>query len=204
MKSIIPFVVVILLIFFAFSFSGYWLFGARVDDFHTWAITLNFLFQSVVEGLVKTKRGVQIDMYGPMKEASPGTATVWAIGWVIMSNLILLNMFIAIITDSYIYIQQRTKQQTEAERAFLMPEWLLYFRSKVPCLWKDPDMKEKVMNMKNEEAKLRKHLASIDQVKLWQFTLDSIAECNFDLDVGEMMQFFPHRDEFESYKMTVK
>jgi hypothetical protein len=204
MTSIQPFLGVMMLIFFAFSFSGYWLFGARVYEFHTWPMALNFLLRSIIEGLVKVKKGVQIDLYKPMKEASPGAAPVWACGWVIMSSLIFLNMFIAILTDSYVYIQQRTKHQDEAERAFLMPAWLLYFRSKVPCLWKDPDMKEKVMNMRNEEAKLRKHLASIDQVKLWQFTLDSIADGNFDLEVSEMMQFFPHKDEFESYRLTVE
>merc|ERR1719379_615365 len=139
-----------------------------------------------------------------MKETSPGAAPVWAAAWVIMSNLILLNMFIAILTDSYVYIQQRTKQQDEAERAFLMPAWLLYFRSKVPCLWKDPDMREKVMKMRDEENRLRDHLASIDQVKLWQFTLDCIADGNFDLEVSEMMQFFPHKDEFVSYRLTVE
>merc|ERR1719316_1873500 len=202
MTSVLPFVIVSCLIFFAFSFSGYWLFGARVYEFHTWPMALNFLLRSIIEGLVKVKKGVQIDLYKPMKEASPGAAPVWAIGWVIMSNLILLNMFIAILTDSYVYIQQRTKQQDEAERAFLMPAWLLYFRSKVSCLWKDPDMKEKVMNMKHEESKIREHLETIDKVKFWQFTLDSIAAGKYDLEVSDMMQFFPAgpaRDELESY-----
>lgn len=192
-----------MLIFFAFSFSGFWLFGARVYEFHTWPMCFNFLLRSVLEGLVATRRGVQIDLYRPMKECSPGTAPVWATGWVIMSNLILLNMFIAILTDSYIYIVQRTKQQDEAERAFMMPAWVLYFRSKVACLWKDPEVKEKVMNMKMEEIKIREHLDAIDSVKLWQFTLDNIAAGRFDLEVSEMMQFFPHPDEFQSYRMTV-
>lgn len=204
MTSILPFLGVMMLIFFAFSFSGYWLFGARVYEFHTWPMALNFLLRSIIEGLVKVKKGVQIDMYRPMKEASPGAAPIWASLWVIMSGLIFLNMFIAILTDSYMYIQQRTRHQDEAERAFLMPAWLLYFRSKVPCLWKDPDMREKVQNMINEENGLRDHLASIDQGKLWQLTLDNIADGTFDLEVSDLLLLFPHKDEFESYRRTVE
>jgi hypothetical protein len=203
MSHIIPFAAVMMLIFFAFSFSGFWLFGARVYEFHTWSMTLLFLLRSILEGLVATRRGVQVDLYRPMKAASPGAAPLWAGAWVIMSNLILLNMFIAILTDSYVYIQQRTKQQDEAERAFMMPAWMLYFRSKVSCLWKDPDMKEKVLNMKMEEQRIRDHLDAIDSVKLWSVTLDNIADGKFDLEVAELMQFFPHSDEFESYRLTV-
>merc|ERR1719161_2047746 len=70
MSNILPFSGVMMLIFFAFSFSGFWLFGARVYEFHTWPMCFNFLLRSVLEGLVATRRGVQIDLYRPMKECS--------------------------------------------------------------------------------------------------------------------------------------
>merc|ERR1719355_283079 len=72
--------------------------------------------------------------YEPMKDTAPQPAPVWALCWTVMSGLILLNMFIAILSDSYVFVQDRIKKQDAIENSFELPTWAVFFRSKIPCL----------------------------------------------------------------------
>uniref|UniRef100_A0A0G4I9X1 Polycystin cation channel PKD1/PKD2 domain-containing protein n=1 Tax=Chromera velia CCMP2878 TaxID=1169474 RepID=A0A0G4I9X1_9ALVE len=107
MKHILPFICVTALIAGAFAFAGTWLFGARVREFHTITSAFSYLLRSIIDGLD----------YSVIKEASPYTAPVFAIAWVGIVTLILINMFIAILSDSYAFVQNRTRKMDELESA---------------------------------------------------------------------------------------
>lgn len=143
--------------------------------------------------------------YAPMKNASPTAAPIFTFFWTVLSGLILVNMFIAILSHSYSYIQKRTKRQDEAERLFEMPTWMLYIRSKIPCMrLKDVDMAERVMKMKREAAEVKELLAQLDHEKLWKHALMLVAEDQLDIDVRALMEYFPHANQDESYRRTVE
>merc|ERR1739848_804216 len=143
--------------------------------------------------------------YQPMKEASPAAAPIFITAWTILSGLILTNMFIAILCHSYTYVTNRTKNQDEAERMFDMPHWMLYLRSKIPCLnIKDVDLAERVMTMQREAEEVNDLLQQLDSEKLWKHCLMLVAEDKMDIEVKEMMEYFPHKSENESYRRTVE
>merc|ERR1712096_31054 len=143
--------------------------------------------------------------YAPMKNASPAAAPIFTFFWSVLSGLILVNMFIAILSQSYSYIQTRTKLQDEAERLFEMPTWMLYIRSKLPCLrLKDVDLAERVMKMKREAGEVKELLAQVDHEKLWKHLLMLVAEDQMDIDVKVLMEYFPHPNQDESYRRTVE
>ena len=81
----------------AFTFAGNWLFGARVLHFHTVTSSFSYLVRSITEGIE----------YEPIKDAAPYTAPLFVVVWVGVMTLVLLNMFIAILSDSYAFIQVR-------------------------------------------------------------------------------------------------
>jgi len=182
MAAVRPFMVVMMLIIVAFAWSGMWLFGPLVDDFHSIKLSVTALCIAMLEGFD----------YPPMKNAAPTAAPIFTSLWTVLSNLVLLNMFIAILSHSYSYITNRTKIQDEAERLFEMPTWMLFFRSKLPCLrLKDVDLAEMVMKMKREAAEVKELLHQLDHEKLWKHALLLIAEDQMDITVGDLMEYFP-------------
>jgi len=186
MGTIAPFALVIFLILLSFCFSAYWLFGTVVYDYHTFAQALSYLLRSMVEGFE----------YEPMKLAQPKSAPVWAFAWTVMSGLILLNMFVAILCDSYSFIQDRTKKQDEMEKSFPMHSWGLWLHSKLPCFKAKRIEDEAELQMMRKAGKtLRKQLKEVDRDGLWAFLLKKVANEDFDIRAEELMDFFPGEEE---------
>merc|ERR1712216_142674 len=113
--AIVPFSAILILVVLAFAWSGEWLFGHRVEDFHTVSMSVSCLMRAMLEGFD----------YGPIKDANPPAAPIFTGLWTVLSGLILMNMFIAILCHSYSYVTTRTKNQDEAEKLYEMPPWML-------------------------------------------------------------------------------
>ena len=102
---------IFVLITFAFTFAGHWLYGSRVFEFRTWNVAFGYLLRTLTEGIE----------YETLKNASPGATPLYVTAWIGIVTLVLLNMFIAILTDSYAFVQVRdththTYTHTERER----------------------------------------------------------------------------------------
>jgi hypothetical protein len=184
-KTILPFLIVICLIFLAFAFSGVWLFGHKMYDFHTLGLAFAYLFRSCIEGFD----------YEELKDASPGTAPIWATAWTMMASFILLNMFIAILSDSYTYISERTELQNALEKAFPMPSWKSYFEG--ICCFRPTDLQkeEELEELKRRARELKDLFGSVDEDALVSHIYDQIGKGNKDLQVWELARYLEAEDE---------
>lgn len=202
-KAVFPFVGVIILVFSGFAWSGQWLFGARVYDFHTWTMTMTFLFRSLVDGPKVQRKGVEIDVYGPMKSANPSGAPVWMAVWTVLSMFVLLNVFIAILVNAFMTVSDRYRNQIRVEEAHQPESWGLYLRSKFPCFTRDPDMREHLDEVRAEEKAWRRCLRLVDKDHLWNILMEQCSKNIFDLEVRDVMRLFPDEDEYASYTHAV-
>merc|ERR1719428_1475698 len=185
MGTIAPFSLVIFLILLSFTFSAYWLFGIQVYEYHTFTQSFVGLLISMVEGFE----------YEPMKLAQPKSAPIWAMAWTAMSGLILLNMFVAILCDSYSFIQDRTKKQDVMEEGYPMPSWFLWVHSKLPCFKaRNVEDEAQLQVMRKTGKVLRKQLEEVDRAGLWACLLKKVGNEECDIHVDELMQYFPGDD----------
>jgi hypothetical protein len=106
--SLVSFMIVFIMILAAFAWSGHWLFGVRVEEFHTIAKSVSVLILSITEGVE----------YEPTKLANPGAAPIWHTVWIILSGLVLVNFLIAIICDAFTVICERITFQNENEAVY--------------------------------------------------------------------------------------
>jgi hypothetical protein len=185
MTYILPFSVIIVLIVFAFCFSGHWLFGQRIDQFHTLGGSQGYLSRSIIDGLD----------YQAMKDAQPQATPLWAFGWTFMSALILLNMFIAILSDSYIFVTQRTQKQDKIESEFPMPSWGVFFRSKLICIpAKNIQEEEELLDLKHMNRELTETFEQINSERLFNLLLHKVGADNTEVTVDDMTSFFSKED----------
>jgi hypothetical protein len=134
--------------------------------------------------------------YEPMKLAQPKAAPVWAIAWTAMSGLVLLNMFVAILCDSYAFIQDRTKKQDAMEEGYPAPSWILWIHSKLPCFKaRKVEDEAQLQVMRKAGKQLRKQLKEVDRNGLWVFLLKKVGNEEYDLSAEELMKFFPGDDD---------
>jgi hypothetical protein len=186
MIYILPFCVIIILIVFAFCFSGVWLFGQRIEQFHTWSLAQSYLLRSCIDGFD----------YEPMKDAQPSAAPLWAFGWTFMSTLILLNMFIAILSDSYIFVRERTQKQDKIEADFPMPSWGMFFRSKLFCIpAKSIAEEEALLDLKHMNRELTETFEQINAERFFGMLLHKVGADDDSVSVEDMMSFFNPAEE---------
>lgn len=186
MIYILPFSVIIVLIVFAFCFSGIWLFGQRIEDFHTWSLAWSYLLRSFIDGFD----------YEPMKDAQPSAAPLWAACWTFMASLILLNMFIAILSDSYIFVRERTQKQDIVERDYTMPTWSMFFRSKLFCIpAKSIQQEEELLDLKHTNRELTESFEQINSERLFSMLLHKVGDDDDSVTLEDMMSFFTASDE---------
>lgn len=188
--TILPFLIVICLIFLAFAFSGVWLFGHKMYDMHTLGLAFAYLFRSCIEGFD----------YELLKDASPATAPYWATAWTFMSSFILLNMFIAILSDSYTYISERTELQNTLEKAFPMPSWKAYFEG-VCCLRPtDLQKEEELEELKRRARELKELFGTLDEDALMDHTYNLIGRREKHLEVWDLARFIQGTDDLTTLK----
>lgn len=138
-----------------------------------------------------------------MKNASPSGAPLWMASWQVISIIILLNMFIAILINAYMSVSSRVWNQDKAEGMFEMPSWGLYLRSKFACCCTDPDVRETVVAMVTEQEAWRTHLSLVSKERLWLMMLQRVGQGIFDFEVRDAMALFPGYDEYASYQKAV-
>jgi len=188
MTYILPFSVIIILIVFAFNFSGVWLFGQRIEQFHTWTLAQSYLLRSCIDGFD----------YESMKDAQPSAAPLWAFGWTFMSTLILLNMFIAILSDSYIFVRERTQKQDKIEAEYPMPSWWTFFRSKLFCIpAKSIAEEEMLLDLKHMNRELTETFEQINTEKFFNLLLYKVGADDDSISVEDMQNFFGKEDADE-------
>eukprot|EP00927_Polykrikos_kofoidii_P024480 TRINITY_DN22253_c0_g2_i1.p1 TRINITY_DN22253_c0_g2~~TRINITY_DN22253_c0_g2_i1.p1 ORF type:complete len:1018 (+),score=116.90 TRINITY_DN22253_c0_g2_i1:254-3055(+) len=84
--------VVILIIFAAYAVSGHVLFGRRMEEFSTFEGAFAVCFQIVMERQYNWERITDEDLY---------TATTWLLSFVLLLVLVFVNIFLAMLFDSY-------------------------------------------------------------------------------------------------------
>jgi hypothetical protein len=203
LRSIIPFAICACLIISGFAWAGTWIFGTRVYVFHTWNLSVGFLLKWIITGPFYTHRGTTHHAYQSMLDAAPTGAGIWSFAWVIVSAVTLINLFIAILINSFQKMSARLRNQEKAESYFEMPPWSLYFASKLAFLSRDFDFKEVLDDMESDARAWRYGLSLVDKDQLRKFLLQLCQEGVYDFEVQDAMQLFPHSDEFASYKSAV-
>jgi len=201
-KAVLRFAVILFIIIFAFSFSGHWLFGARVQDFSTWPKTFSFLVQSMITGLV-SKRGermVQVDKV--INDLSP-IAPIWAISWVLVSKLVIVNTFISILVYSVMVVsnQEQYKEQVQGVQEF--SSWSTYFKMKFLRFLRDPDIREPLEKAKYQVDAWSAQLANVDREVLHAVLQACVARGTADFEVGDAMLLFHGVHGPESYRRAI-
>mmetsp|Transcript_27230 Transcript_27230/g.63447 ORF Transcript_27230/g.63447 Transcript_27230/m.63447 type:complete len:729 (-) Transcript_27230:52-2238(-) len=153
MRDTIPFFLMLCLAAGAFGLAGYWAFGPRVYDFHTWSASTVLLIRTIISGLsVSQRQHGRGELYAQMKEAQPVFAPMWACLWIVLCTLIFFNMFIAIITNSFIFVSQRNRYLAALEEKYPIPSPLLLWQSKIPCCVRDPEKRSHIDELNAEIA----------------------------------------------------
>jgi len=194
------FAVVMMLGIFAFLLSGNWLFGTRVYAFCTWPSTLGFLVQSMIAGFVTMQNGETQKVNLQMEEAKEGVARLWTMVWVLVSELIIFNMFVAILVSSFGSVSNRTKHCQHLEKQYPVRPWGFFFKSKCICIVRDPDAREPIHDMVRQVKAWGGCFKKVDRGKLEAVALDAAARGATDFEAKDAMQLFPHSNETESLR----
>lgn len=190
MIYVLPFTFITILIMVAFCFSGHVLYGVRMEKFHSlWDSGINILLSSW--GGLRWRRLKTVHSENTLVAPSD----IWNVWWMFMS-FTLMNMFIAILCESYVYVREQTNKRLSIEADHPLPSWALYFRSKLTCIKpKSLQLTEQIMDMKQQAKELVEALDSVpgDQ-------LDALLQKKVMLDEGyltveDVAPFFMDSDE---------
>jgi len=193
-SKILPFTLAIFVSLVMFGVSTMWLFGARVHGLHTWYHAFGILFHSLTSGTHN------LYVFAQMSDVNSSLAGLWMIAWVLLSTLVVINMFVALMTSSIFTITKRMPHEQMLEVAFPPASFLTYLKSKAPRLWKDPDIVEVVRKLMHEVRVWKAHLKYINIDTLQSVTTTLVAQGKTALMVKDVMKLFPHPVEEESYK----
>jgi hypothetical protein len=103
MTDTLPFLVVFLLFTSGFTFAGHWIFGFMMVEFHSWSQSFSTLVQTMGGGLP----------YDDMKQFSPIGAAVFTMAWILMMAMVLVNMFVAILTDAHAEVNSEIQKEEQ-------------------------------------------------------------------------------------------
>jgi hypothetical protein len=183
-EMLAPFSVIMILLMLSFAISGYWLFGAELKDFHTITSAFTYMLLCMTEGYD----------YQEMKDISPTAAPIWCLGWTVSSTLVLANLFIAIISDSFTFVICRTAKMDQIAEpySYLIPSWWLFLRAKyfwfIPTF--DEDLTMQMSDLREGANALRKLLDEIKEEELWSILLRNAAEGCYTLEPQDLLGLF--------------
>jgi hypothetical protein len=188
-KYLIPFSAIIVIVLLAFSFSAHWLFGQELNEFHTMTNTFATMLHIITDGYD----------YQAMRNVAPVGAPLWCTCWVGLSSIVLLNMFIAILVDSYTFVQTRSGKVDEVTQAYrsMVPSWALYLRMKIfRCFApRDEDVKERVVDLRHSTTALRQLFDEVNKVDFWTLVLRNVAEGSYTIEPQDLLPLFQHHKE---------
>jgi len=200
--ALLPFTMIVLICIVAFSHSGAWVFGAQVYDFHTWVQTVGFLLRSMIAGLTTKRQGQEVQVMEAMIDVKPAFAYLWTVMWTLISELVIFNMFVAILVASFASVAARSRCAKQLESDFPSPTWASYFRSKFSRFQSNPEVCMRLRTMHAEEQAWQAHLAVVDRDRLQALVLDCVARGAQDLQLKDAAKLFPHQDAPESYRQA--
>jgi hypothetical protein len=136
--------------------------------------------------------------YEPMKLAAPGAAPMWNAAWTVMSGLILVNFLIAIISDAFAVVKERTHKQLAIEQeardsGFKFPSLFQFcLMENCPSFLLPGDAKKKQANAESHERilELKETLDQVDLEKLWERLLQGVNEEEVAVDSAELCHLF--------------
>lgn len=200
--ALLPFTAIVLLCVLAFSHSGAWVFGAQVYDFHTWPQTIGFLFRSMIAGMTAKRNGQKLQVWVSMLDVKPALAYVWTVTWTLMSELVIFNLFVAILVASFAFVGRRSSASRQLAEAFGPSSWADFLRSRFSRCYSDPEVCERLQALSQEERAWRAQLAHVDHNALQALVLRCVARGEQDLQLKDAARLFPRQDEAESYQQA--
>uniref|UniRef100_A0A0G4GE61 Uncharacterized protein n=1 Tax=Chromera velia CCMP2878 TaxID=1169474 RepID=A0A0G4GE61_9ALVE len=109
MTDTFPFIIVFTLIIMGFTFAVHWIYGFFLTEFHSWVSSFSTLLQTLAGGLP----------YDLMKFFSPIATPVFYGTFILVVIFVLINMFVAILTDAHAEVQGRIRAESAIIEATL-------------------------------------------------------------------------------------
>lgn len=113
-SDMVVFVIILIVIFLAFGIGGFLVFSSNVSDYRTFSFSIINLFRYTV---------TEMD-YEALNQANVTAGTIYYMTWTLLMLLILVNVFIAIISDGFADAQE---EKTQSQEESVLP--LLFIRS---------------------------------------------------------------------------
>merc|ERR1719247_3939615 len=106
-------------------------------------------------------------------------------------------MFIAILSDSYSFINDRTELQNILEKAFPMPSWKSYLQGAFCFRPSDLQKEEELEELKRRARELKDLFGALDEDALIERVYGRIGQGMTDLEVWELARYLqpPPEDE---------
>jgi len=174
------FVVILIVIFLAYGIGGFLVFSSDVSDYRTFSFAIINLFRYTV---------TEMD-YDALKQSNVTAGTIYYITWMLLMILILVNVFIAILSDGFSEAQDE-KRSGDGEGESLL---VVFFRS-IPEPFRN--MIFRTIDENNDGHLDKKEIAKVCDVSEEQGAqLIASADTNKDgkLDEEEFQKFFDNRN----------
>jgi len=113
-SDMLVFVIILIVIFLAFGIGGFLVFSSNVSDYRTFSFSIINLFRYTV---------TEMD-YDALIQANVTAGTIYYMTWTLLMLLILVNVFIAILSDGFAEAQE---EKTQSNEESVLP--LLFIRS---------------------------------------------------------------------------
>lgn len=117
-KDIMYFIVIFFIVFFAYGALGYLLFGETIPDYQNFFKTLFTLFRTLLGDFDFVTLRTNFPVLGP----------IYFMSFVFIGFFILLNMFMAIINDSYTQVKE---EMANSQPEFMLSDYLKLNYAKV-------------------------------------------------------------------------
>lgn len=116
-KDIMGYTVMFLIVFFAFAQLGYLVFSSNTFGFHTFGDTIFTLFRIILG---------DFDFYA-LQQSHPVFGPIYFVTYVFVVFFILVNVFLAIINDSYINVKEQSREEelNGSGKQFIVAELVL-------------------------------------------------------------------------------
>jgi len=101
-----PFLFVFLLFTCGFAFAGHWMFGLMLVEFHSWPRSFVTLFLTMVGGFP----------YEDIRRVDAFGGAVFTAAWVLVMVMVVVNMFVAILTEWYRLVEEERRTVEERLR----------------------------------------------------------------------------------------
>merc|ERR1711920_905944 len=113
-SDMLVFVIILIVIFLAFGIGGFLVFSSNVSDYRTFSFSIINLFRYTV---------TEMD-YDALNQANVTAGTIYYMTWTLLMLLILVNVFIAILSDGFAEAQE---EKTQSQEESVLP--LLFMKS---------------------------------------------------------------------------